>query len=290
MTDDSPRIAFFGTSDISVQSLHHLHDAGLTPSLIVTSASKRKGRGLISTPSPVKIWATTHHVPVIEPLSFETIPRELTETRDEKKFDLFVVVSYGYKLPEDILDIPLHGALNMHPSLLPKLRGASPIQSAILEDMRETGVTIMRLDDIMDHGPIVAQSRVDIEKNDWPLKASVLEKLLGDIGGALLAETILPWINGDIMEEKQNDDEATYCRKFTKDDGQIDLTGDPYKNYLTIRAFDVWPGTYFFVNKGNKKIRVKITDALFEDGTLTITRVIPEGKKEMDYEDFKRGL
>ena len=137
--EDSPRIAFFGTSDFAVSILEHLKDAELLPQLIVTQPDKPKGRKMVVTPPPVKVWADENKIKTIQPESLATIPKEL-----EEEWDVFVVVAYGKLIPKELLEKPLHGALNIHPSLLPLLRGPSPIQSAILEDMKETGVTYNR--------------------------------------------------------------------------------------------------------------------------------------------------
>lgn len=287
MKEHSPAIVFFGTH-ISLPVLEQMKRAGLLPHLIVTQPDRPKGRRLIMTPPEVKVWAEENNIPVIQPETLKTTPKELLTQPNGKPWDLFVVVGYGKLIPEAILDLPVHKTLNVHPSLLPELRGASPIRSAILLDIKETGVTIILLDKEMDHGPIIAQARVLIE--DWPPKATVLEDLLAKVGAELLVETIIPWINGDITPEEQDHDRATFSKKIQKEDGLIDLSNDAYQNYLTIQAFDGWPGTYFFVTKQDKKIRVKIQRASYKDGVLTIERVTPEGKKEMDYKDFKRGL
>ena len=191
-------------------------------------------------------------------------------------------------MPKALLDIPKHGVLNVHPSLLPRLRGASPVRSAILEDERATGVSIMLMDEKMDHGPIVAQATIELEPSEWPPKARIFEELMAREGGKLLAEVMPEWIAGNITPEPQDDSKATFCKKITKEDGLIDLSGDPYKNFLKIRGYDGWPGAYFFAERSNKKIRVKINDAEFSNGRLTLKRVTPEGKKEMGYEAFLR--
>jgi methionyl-tRNA formyltransferase len=170
--------------------------------------------------------------------------------------------------------------------MLPRWRGASPIQSAILHD-KNTGVTIMLVDAEMDHGPIVAQARIELE--GWPPKASVLSEILASEGGRLLGEIIPNWIAGTITPEAQDPAKATFCKKIQKEDGHIELDGDAEQNYRKIQAYDLWPGTYFFAERNGKEIRVKIAEAELTDGTLHINRVIPEGKSEMDYEDFLRG-
>jgi len=146
----------------------------------------------------------------------------------------------------------------------------------------------MLLDEYVDHGPILAQKRIVLE--DWPPPARVLHDALARGGGALLSKTIPLWIRGKITPKEQDHEHATYTKMIRKKDGLIDLSGNTYQNYLKILAFDTWPGTYFFVERGGKKIRVKITKALLRNGTLDIITVIPEGKKEMKYADFKRSF
>lgn len=281
---DRPNIAFFGTSYFSVRILENLEKKGLLPSLIVTAPDTPQGRNLILTPPPVKTYSMEHNIQVIQPDTLQNIPQEILS----QHWDLFIVVSYGRILPRALIEIPERGTLNVHPSLLPKFRGASPIQSAILNDEKETGVTIILLDEQIDHGPIVAQASTLIE--DWPPRLELLEELLADVGGKLLTETILPWLNGDITVEEQEHDKATYTEKIKKKDGLINLKDNPYQNFLKIRSFGVWPGTYFFADRGEKQVRVKIVDALYDKEKLIIKRVIPEGKKEMNYVDFKRSL
>lgn len=269
------KIVFFGTPEFSVSVLEELYKKNIVPTLIVTAPDAKVGRGMVLTSPPAKVWAEKHDVDVIQ--------NHTDEMLLNTEWDLFIVASYGKILPSELLDLPNKGVLNVHPSLLPKFRGASPIVSAILEDEKETGVSIMLLDEKMDHGPILAQARVEVD--NWPPKASVLEDILVTEGGKLLAEVVPPWMKGEITPEEQDHDKATFSKKITKKDGLINLGDDPYKNYLKIQALVGWPGTYFFVNDK----RVKITDADF-DGKLIINRVIPEGKKEMKYEDFLRGL
>ena len=279
-----PKIAFFGTPEISVIVLNELKEAKLTPELVVTMPDKPKGRKLVLTAPPAKVWAQDNKINFVQPAKLDESFLDLLR---EGGFDLFVVASYGKILKQELLDIPKYGTLNVHPSLLPKLRGASPIISAILEDEQKTGVTIMLLDAGMDSGPILAQASIEAEP--WPPKATDLGELLVTEGGKMLAEVIPKWIAGEIKPEVQEHDKATFTKKITKEDGLIELDGDPYQNLLKIRAFNEWPGTYFFAEKNDKQIRVKIIDADLNGDKLIIKRVVPEGKKEMDYEDFLRG-
>ena len=209
-------------------------------------------------------------------------PEVVQALKDEGPWDLFIVAAYGKIIPQSILDIPKYGTLNVHPSLLPKLRGASPIQSAILEE-NSTGVTIMLMDADMDHGPILAQEPTDIH---WPPKASELEKVAAAQGARMLSEVIPAFVAGTLHPIAQNHDAATFIKKIAKEDGLIDLAGDPEKNFRKIQAFDIWPRTYFFTERNGVQTRVIITDAALEDGKLLIKKVIPEGRKEMDYKNL----
>jgi methionyl-tRNA formyltransferase len=166
------------------------------------------------------------------------------------------------------------------------LRGPSPMRSAILNDEKETGVSVMLMDEQMDHGPLIAQRKVAIEP--WPPHGKTLEDRLAHEGGKLLAQILPLWLQGTIQPQEQNHDLATYTKKFTKEDGALDLGADPYQNLLTIRAFESWPGTYAFFERAGKRIRVQILDAHIEGKKLVIDIVKPEGKKEMSYADFLR--
>lgn len=293
---------FFGTSKFSCIILDELKAAGFLPSLIITSEDKPQGRKLVVTPPPVKMWAIENKIPFLQPekLSDKDFQKVLKGTASDGA-DLFIVASYGKIIPRAILDIPTYGTLNVHPSLLPRLRGATPIQSAILGE-NETGVSIMLLDEQMDHGPILAQEKYTPEKTtatgtaDWPPYAPDLEETLAKMGGKLLAKTIPKWVDGKIKPHEQNHAEATYTKKIVKEDGLIDLKDNSKtpetaeKNLRKIRAYAGWPSAYFFLEKNDKKIRVAIKEASLENGELKITKVVPEGKKEMSYEDFLRGI
>jgi len=263
------RFIFFGTAPLKDSVLRELEREGYVPAKIVESAP---------------------------------ITPDLTEELRKSKWDFFLVASYGRKIPEELLAMPRRGVVNVHPSLLPSLRGPSPIRSAILNDQKETGVSIMLLDNELDHGPIIAQKKVAIP--EWPPRGRALDELLAREGGTLLA-TILPaWLAGEIEARPQNDDLATYCHAFKKEDGLLDLRADAYQNLLKIRALEGWPGTYTFFERAGKKIRVGILDAHIEGNPstpfdraqdkslraskLVIDTVKPEGKREMGYEEFLR--
>ncbi len=285
----NPLFAFFGTPYIATIVLDRLEAHGFIPTLVITVPDKPAGRGLVLQPTPVKTWAVSRGIDVCTPekLSDPAFIQELQNT----DWDVFIVSMYAKLIPRTVLTMPKHGCLNVHPSLLPKFRGPSPVLSAILEDERETGVTIMQLDEKMDEGPIFAQVKVALEEETrdtpgWPPKGSEFESLLSLEGGKLLAE-VLPLILTDKLESvPQEHSEATYTQKFTDQNALIDLKGNARKNYLKIKAFDTSPKPYFLTPDGK---RVLVKEAVYQNNTLHILRVTPEGKKEMNYEDFIRG-
>ena len=283
MNTDKKKIALYGTSRFAVIVFAQLLQNGIVPALVITQPSRPQGRKLALSPSPAKIWALSHNIPVLQP---EQLDDAFSAELRSDTFDLAIVASYGTIIPPRILALFPHHALNVHPSLLPKYRGATPLQTTILTDDRETGVTIIKLDNKMDHGPIVASKKVEI--SDWPPNLLRLEETLAEAGGMLLAQTIDPWIQGKITTQPQNDNEATFTKKILKSDGELNLSGNAYKNFLKIQAFDPWPGTYFFTERHGQKMRVKVTGASYKDGQLIIERIIPEGGKDMAYQDFLR--
>jgi methionyl-tRNA formyltransferase len=275
---------FFGTDTFSVGVATELKREGLTPELVVCPPDRPKGRNQEMTPPPIKLWALENKIPVFQPEKLDTVAR--TELQ-KKSYDFFVVASYGKLLPKAVLSIPKHGVLNVHPSLLPKYRGPSPIEAQILHDDKEVGVSIMLLDEGMDSGPILAQEK--IHERALPMPAPVLMRLLADIGGRLLAHSINPYISGELTPEPQNSDKATICKMIKKEDGEIKLEDDGRKNYLKYLAYQDWPGTYFFTTRKDKPVRVIVKQAFWENNSFQIKRVLPEGGREMDYTDFLRG-
>lgn len=274
---------FFGTPEFAVSILEELKDAGIIPSLVVTAPDKPKGRGLVLTPPPVKIWAEKHNIPYLQPIKLDN---DFLNKLKVNSYKLFVVAAYGKIIPKVILDIPTNGTLNVHPSLLPKYRGASPIQSQILADEKEVGVTIMLIDEEMDHGPILDIKKIEIKNNTT---APELENILAHEGGKLLSVVIPKWIDGKIKAEEQNHSEATFTKKITKEDGLIVLPDDQHKNYLKYRALTPWPGVYFFATRRGKKVRVSIKNAEFTGQKLAIKQVLPDGGKIMNFDDFLHG-
>lgn len=285
MEKEKIKFAYFGTDEFSVAVLEELKTAQFLPLIIVTVPDRAVGRGLVVTPPPAKQWAQLNGIEVLQP---EKLDSDLISKLSGTNYDLFIVASYGKIIPKSILDIPKHGTLNVHPSLLPKYRGPSPIEYQILNDEQEVGVSIMLLDEKMDHGPILAQTYYDTEHNEQ-LNTSALTIELARRGGALLAKIIPDWLKEKITPKEQEHDKATITKKITKEEGLINLSDNPYQNYLKYLAYDIWPGTYFFTNKYGSQIRIKIKEAGYENGEFKIIRVVPEGGREMNYEDFLRG-
>ncbi|MDO8579615.1 MAG: methionyl-tRNA formyltransferase [bacterium] len=279
-----PKIAFFGTPYRAVIVLETLKQANLSPTFIVTQPDRSVGRKLVKTASPVKIWAEKEKIPVLQPENLED--RVFLETLKKGDFDVFVVVAYGKILKQKILDIPKRGVLNLHASLLPRLRGSSPIETAVLTDEKKTGVSIILLDALMDHGPIVSEREINVP--NWPVSAEKLSSILCKAGGELLAETIPLWLSDKIKVREQDHEKATYTKKIKKEDGLIDFSASSYVNYLKFLAYREWPTSYFFTEKAGRKMRVIVTDATFEKGSFIIRKVIPEGRKEISFEEFRK--
>lgn len=234
-----PTFVFFGSSKFSEHVLSALREKGFEPTLNITNAK--------------------------EPLP------ELPEA------DVYIVASFGKILKDEVIYKPRFKTLNVHPSLLPKLRGPSPIQGAILSG-EKTGVSIMRLNDKMDQGPVLAQKEVVLPHS--PERYSVAEEILGKAGGELLAEILPKWCAGEIEEVPQEDSEATYTKMIRKEDG--DITNDsPEVALRKIRAYEVWPRA--------RMGELIVTEAHIENDLLVLDRVIPPGRKEMVYADYLRG-
>jgi len=224
--------------------------------------------------------------------------------------DLYIVAAYGKIIPKDILDKPGYGALNIHPSLLPRWRGPSPIQYTILNGDNETGVTIIKMDEMMDHGPIVAQQRLTISKPVY----KELKEQLAKLGAELLLETLPKWIKGEITPIPQEDSQATYSKILKKDDGRINWRKPAEEIERMIRAFNPWPGTWTVWPSSEKICRIRIEEAdiidadapygspgyvwqtdehplLIKTGrhSLSVTKLTLEGKKSTDSQSFLRG-
>lgn len=279
-------IAFFGGEPLGLPALQALCSAGLTPALVVCNPDRPSGRGLEVTPPRIKVWAEAQGIEVFQPTTYKT--KEELEQLIATNWDLFVVVAYNFILPKWFLELPKYGVVNVHPSLLPKLRGASPIRTAILDNLRaEVGVSIMLMDEKMDHGPILTQTPLSL--NDWPIDGPMLDDMLAQIGGEMLAQTIPKFLAGELTPTEQDHDDATYSKKFKKTDAELLIdptnlpTGDEAFNIFCKISAWAGIGDTFFMDNGK---RVKVKGASLSSGTLTLTRVTPEGKKEMDFVSY----
>jgi methionyl-tRNA formyltransferase len=270
---------FWGTPDVASETLEILKENGYMPSLIITAPDAKKGRGLHMEASPVAVFAEKNKILCLKP---EKLDEEFFNKLKAISYKLSVVVAYGKIIPEDIINMPKFGSINIHYSLLPKYRGASPVESAILNGDTETGISIQKMEYKMDTGPIIAQEKVKIGPDE---KTPDLRRRLIKIGGELLVKTLkTPSASGHSLfagGEKQDESQATYCKKIKKEDGLIDLNDDGVKNYNKFRAYATWPRTFFFKNDK----RIIITDAVLENGQFKILKIIPEGGKEINYKN-----
>ena len=248
-------IVFFGTSEFGATVLEKLVQANTKPVLVVTTPDKPAGRSLKLTPSPVKVAAQKYSLEVAQPVKLGRAKFESNLAGPSLIPDLFVVASYGAILPKEVLDVPKKGTLNVHPSLLPTYRGPSPVHTAILNGDKETGVTIMLLDEKMDHGPILAQQEFSIFNFQFskPTFPELRDKL-AELGAELLIKTIPQWVEGKIQAIPQDDSRATYTKIFAKEDGKIDWNRPAEEIECQMRAFTPWPGTFTVFKGHNLKI------------------------------------
>lgn len=230
------RIVFMGTPDFAAASLQALLDAGLSPSAVYTQPDRPRGRGMKETPSPVKALAQAAGIPVFQPESLQT-PEAAQQLR-ELAPDVIIVVAYGKILPKVILHIPPLGCINVHGSLLPAYRGAAPIQWAVLNGERETGVTVMQMNEGMDTGDILAQRRTEI--GEFETSGALFDRLK-TLGAALLCETVLKLGSGDIHPIPQEEDKATYTRQLDKSMCPIDWNKSPREIVKHIYGLQPWP-------------------------------------------------
>ena len=299
------KIVFMGTPDFAVPSLHALTEAGYAVAAVVTQPDKPKGRGKTLLPTPVKEEAVMHDIPVYQPEKVRNNP-EFLEILKEINPEIIVVAAYGQIIPKEILELPKFGCINIHASLLPKYRGAAPIQRVIIDGEKETGVTIMQLDEGMDTGNIISTVKMAIPPH---MNAGELFDQLGSLGARELIHVL------DDLPEKlkhsipQNQEEASYAEKITKDMGHLDWNLPAERLDCLIRGMNPNPGTYSFYRGKRVKIHKAAPEAvkhsarpgtilsLAEDrihvacgsGALVISEIQPENHKKMDASDFIHG-
>lgn len=294
------RVVFMGTPEFSVPSLRALAQAYEVVG-VFTQPDRPAGRGRRVVESPVKQEAQACGLAVFQPKSLrrEAVQAELRQLKP----DVIVVAAYGLILPQAVLDIPPHGCLNVHASLLPKYRGAAPIAFALLEGERETGITIMLMEAGLDTGPILAQRAIPIAADD---NAGTLEQKLSSLGAELLRETLPRWLAGEIAPQPQNDTGATLTRLIKKEDGAIDWSQPAISIVRKVRAFTPWPGAYTtwqgnllkIIRATPIDIAAPVGEVLQHDdqivvgageGSVRLDEVQLAGKRAMSSAEFVRG-
>lgn len=233
------KIVFMGTPDFAVTVLDAVLKTEHEPGLVVTQPDKAKNRGKKIQPTPVKELALQHGITVLQP---ERVKGNEEFLRQLKEYapDIIVVVAYGQILPKEILELPKYGCVNVHASLLPHLRGAAPIQRAIIEGDEETGVTIMQMAEGLDTGDMLLKDSLAIGRMNY----SELHDALADMGGRLLVKVLDMAQKGELEPEPQDDSLASYAKMIFKQDGKLDFTKEPSEVERLIRGFDPWPGAF----------------------------------------------
>ncbi len=298
------RLVFAGTPDFAATALKALIAAGHTIVGVYSQPDRPAGRGRKLQPSPVKQVALDHEIPVFQPETLKTA--EAQKQLADLKPDVMIVAAYGLILPKAVLDIPTHGCLNIHASLLPRWRGAAPIQRAIAAGDAETGITIMQMDEGLDTGAMLLKSLTAIDTSDT---GGSLHDRLAELGGKAIIEALELLKKGELTGEPQNDDLACYASKLSKTEGHIDWATDATTIERLVRAFNPWPGTY--TDLGDQRIRIHEARALVTDsdafpgtvvhrdrdgidiacgnGTLRITRLQLPGSRAQSVNDLING-
>ena len=306
--DSQMKLVFMGTPDFAAGALEAIVKEGHEVAAAVTQPDKPKGRGKEVQMSPVKACALKYGIPVLQPVKIRE-PEEIKRL-SALEADIFVVAAYGQILSEEILRMPRFGCVNIHASLLPKYRGAAPIQWVILNGEKETGITIMQMDKGVDTGDMLMKCVIPIEKRET---GESLHDKLCEAGARLITEALLKIEKGELRPEKQNEEEASYVGMIKKSLGLIDWTKDAVFIDRLVRGLNSWPSAYTYYHKKNLKIWEsepvedigtagterpagsieKVEKEAFYvrtgKGFLKVTKVQPEGKKRMDVKDFLLG-
>lgn len=295
------RLVFMGSPDFAVPALTAL--AAHYPLVgVVTQPDRPSGRGMTLTPPPVKVAALELGLPVIQPEKLRQ--PEAFQLLQAWQPDLIVVAAFGQILRSNVLDLPKYGCLNLHASLLPRYRGAAPIQAAILAGDAETGITIMKMDVGLDTGPMLSQRSIPIEKDETG--GSLFQKL-SLIGGELLLEILPDYISGKLTPVPQPAEGVTQVGMLKKEDGLLDFTRPAVELERRIRAFSPWPGTYFLWNnsplkihkahviQGNSETGKPVVAAGLPaigtaEGLIVFDELQPAGKKSMSGKAFLAGV
>lgn len=300
-------LVFMGTPDFASGILQRLLDAGYNVTGVVTQPDKPRGRKKIVTPGPVSQIAQDHHIPLYQPARIRKNPEAFQKISDMKP-DLVVVAAFGQIIPKEILDLPKYGCINVHASLLPAYRGASPIQHVILDGCKETGVTIMQMGEGLDTGDMISQAKIPISDDDTA--GSLFDKLT-DLGADLLLKTIPTIEDGTATRTPQPEESTTpYARMIKKEDGHVNWSKDAETLERLVRGMNPWPSAFTSVDGKMLKIwraHVEPSDSNYPAGTLlgdikkelkvatgkgvlVLDEVQLAGKKRMETEAFLRGF
>jgi methionyl-tRNA formyltransferase len=305
------KIIFMGTSWLAKEVLASLFEKSeeYRISAVFTKPDKKIGREQKIIPGPVKEFSELKKIPLFQPakLSEEEIISEIKGMSP----DLILIFAYGKIIPPSILEIPPFGCLNIHPSLLPKFRGPSPIQNVILSGEKEIGITLMKIDEKVDHGEIISQKTFPIDKDDT---AETLSQKIAPVCSELAVKSIPDWIAGKIEAKKQNDEIATYCQLIEREDGHIFWNEEAEEIYNRFRAFEPWPGVFTIWENYNVLLRIKIKKMKIREsdkeksrqlgevfrigndlgvqtakGTIVLEELQIEGKKTLPAKEFING-
>ena len=252
-------IVFAGTPDFAATALQALLEKGFPVTAVYTQPDRPAGRGRKLVPGPVKQLALDHQLPVFQPESLKT-----AEAQDELRAlapDVMIVAAYGLILPPEVLAIPTHGCLNIHASLLPRWRGAAPIQRAIAAGDRETGITIMQMDKGLDTGDMLLTRTTPITDEDT---GGSLHDRLAELGGEAIVAALHALQAEELRAEPQDDSQACYAHKLSKQDGHINWQSPASEIHNLVRAFNPWPGTY--TDLDDQRIRIHQTEVLADNG------------------------
>jgi len=303
--DMKVRTVFMGTPQFAVTILESLLQGSCHVLAVYTQPDKPAGRGRPVVFPPVKKLALERQIPVIQPETFKS--SEVLEKLASFQPELIIVAAFGAILPPEVLSLPKFACLNVHPSLLPRHRGPSPVANTILCGDELTGVTIMLMDAGMDTGPILAQEKVEISSMDT---TGSLSSKLADVGAQLLLGTLPKWLGGELKSQAQDESQATYSKMITSKDAEIDWHLSAVELWRRIRAYNPWPSCYTWCRGKRLKIHEAIpcggvakgevgevislaespgVGVVTRDGILGLCQVQLEGKREMAVDDFVRG-
>lgn len=295
------KIIFMGTPDFAVPCLKAIIKDGNEVAGVFTRPDKPKGRGYTLTPPPVKVCAVENNINVYQP---ETLKDgKAFEIISEISPEMIIVAAYGKILPKEIIDFPKYGCINIHASLLPEYRGASPIQQAILDGRTKTGVTAMYMDEGLDTGDMLMKTEIDIGENET---ADELHDRLSAVGAELAVDVIRAFENGTVKREKQDDSKSSYTKMLTKEMSKIDFSRPALQIHNQVRGLNSWPSASAMLN--GKRIKIHRTTVskgsgspgqilslnplvvACGEGAVEIVELQPEGKRKMSAEAFVNGL